>query len=473
MPSLPKARSVAQKTHVLSLTQRVCLHTLRSGRSAAIPTWFETHGAIAMPLNTPATASALPSSAAANDALIRTAVATTPLFANIADALLGTVAEAGQAIAVAAGELVFRQGDAGDRLYCVLSGEVRICTQLEDGTDVELRRAGPGDSFGELAILDGGPRDATAIAAAPSQLFALGRDAFLAAIPGNPHLLATVLANLVQFVRATSEHLLRQELEQRVVRTEMELEKYRALAQMIAGVAHEINTPIGIVNTAASIVKQRIASDALGRAARDAAAAAEFADVREAVDLMQANIHRAHKLIRDFKQLSVGHVLDTAETLSLVELVEDVVGLFKISARQAKLVIEIRNSLPDRAAATWVGYRGFATQVLLNLLTNVERYAYDPETGGPVHILIGEATGRTDTRFMITVRDFGRGMGPETRARIFEPFFTTGRGKGATGLGMAIVHNLVTSGLKGTVEVASDEGLGTAVAVSFPKSIPQ
>ena len=133
MPSLPKARSVAQKTHVLSLTQRVCLHTLRSGRSAAIPTWFETHGAIAMPLNTPATASALPSSAAANDALIRTAVATTPLFANIADALLGTVAEAGQAVAVAAGELVFRQGDAGDRLYCVLSGEVRICTQLLGG----------------------------------------------------------------------------------------------------------------------------------------------------------------------------------------------------------------------------------------------------------------------------------------------------------------------------------------------------
>jgi signal transduction histidine kinase len=400
-------------------------------------------------------------------------VATTPLFANIADALLRTVADAGQAIVVAAGEPVFHQGDAGDKLYCVLSGEVRICKLLEDGTEIELRRAGPGDSFGELALLDGGPRDATAIAAAASQLFSLGRDSFLASIPGNPKLLSTVLANLVEFVRATSEHLLRQELEQRVVRTEMELEKYRALAQMIAGVAHEINTPIGIVNTAASIVKQRIASDAVSRAARDAAAVAEFADVREAVDLMQANIQRAHKLIRDFKQLSVGHIHETTETVSLVELVEDVVGLFKVSARQAKVVIEIHNSLPDRAAATWVGYRGFATQVLLNLLTNVERYAYDHQTGGSVHILIGELTDRTEERFIITVRDFGRGMAPDTKARIFEPFFTTGRGKGATGLGMAIVHNLVTSGLKGTIEVASEEGLGTAIAVSFPKSIPQ
>ena len=90
-----------------------------------------------------------------------------------------------------------------------------------------------------------------------------------------------------------------------------------------------------------------------------------------------------------------------------------------------------------------------------------------------MHILIDEVTGRKEERFVITVRDFGRGMAPETKTRLFEPFFTTGRGKGATGLGMAIVHNLVTSGLRGTVQVASDEGLGTAIAVSFPKSIPQ
>ena len=397
---------------------------------------------------------------------------TTPLFANIADALLRTVADAGEAVVVSAGETVFRQGEAGDRLYFVLSGEVRIRTELEDGADIELRLAGPGESFGELALLDGGPRDATAEALTQSQLFVLRRGALLAAIPRAPQLLSTVLANLVQSVRATSEHLLRQELERRVLKTEMELEKYRALAQMTAGVAHEINTPIGIVNTAASIVKQRINCDAIGRAPRDAAADAAFDDMREAIDLIHANIQRADRLIRNFKQMSASHFVDTLETVSLVELVEEVVGLFKINARKARLDIEIRHSLPDRAAAMWVGYRGYMTQVLLNLLTNVERYAYD-DAGGPVHIVIGETAIRKEEHFTISIRDFGRGMTTETRTRAFEPFYTTGRGKGATGLGLAIVHNLVTSALKGTVEVVSDEGLGTAVTVGFPKKISQ
>ena len=116
--------------------------------------------------------------------------------------------------------------------------------------------------------------------------------------------------------------------------------------------------------------------------------------------------------------------------------------------------------------------RGLLSQVLLNLLTNVERYAYARETGGPVEIVLGQtADGRND-RFSIIVRDSGRGMAPETRDRIFEPFYTTGRGKGATGLGMAIVHNLMTSALGGTVEVTSREGAGTAVTLTFPKSVP-
>ncbi len=403
---------------------------------------------------------------------IRAALPAIPLFSDIAGELLRTVADAGMAVPFAAGQIVFREGDPGDSLYIVLTGELRSYKQLEDGTVVELPRAGPGDSFGELSLLDGGARSSSVQTLTPCQLFVLSRDAFLAALPGSPKLLSTVLANLVEHVRTSTEHLLRDELERRAIRAEMELEKYRALAQMVAGVAHEINTPLGIVNTAASIVKQRTRSESLARAAADPAAGGDLDDIREAVDLMTANVQRAHKLIRDFKQLSVSQITDTRETLSVVELVDDVVGLFKINARQAGLEIHVRNDLPDRAAASWTGYRGFLTQILLNLLTNVERYAYPEGTGGPVEILVAEDLSRQEAHFTVTVRDFGCGMAPEQAARVFEPFYTTGRGRGATGLGMAIVHNLVTSALKGSIEVTSEPGRGTAVAVSVPKTIP-
>jgi signal transduction histidine kinase len=74
--------------------------------------------------------------------------------------------------------------------------------------------------------------------------------------------------------------------------------------------------------------------------------------------------------------------------------------------------------------------------------------------------------------FSIVVRDYGRGMSAASRSRVFEPFYTTGRGQGGTGLGMAIVHNLVTSALKGHIELTSGLGQGTAVRVTFPKRIP-
>jgi signal transduction histidine kinase len=238
---------------------------------------------------------------------------------------------------------------------------------------------------------------------------------------------------------------------------------------MVAGVAHEINTPIGIVNTAASVIRQRIGS--IAASAPEAAGLAEFGDVREAVDLMTANIQRAHRLIASFKQLSASRSVDPQETLSLVALIEDVVGLFAINARQARLDIHVVNALGD--GATWIGYRGILTQILLNLLTNVERYAYPNGGGGPVEIRVAETAEKREAIYVMSVRDFGRGIPAEDVKRVFEPFYTTGRDKGGTGLGLAIVQNLVTARLKGTIDVVSRVSEGTAVTVTFPKTVPE
>ena len=401
---------------------------------------------------------------------IRTAPRALPHLSEFADKLLSTASESGTVIPLDTSQILFSQGEPGDSLYTVLSGQLRLYKRLEDGSEIEVRRPGPGESLGELALIDGGARSETAEALTPCQLFAVSREAFLAALPqSSSDLLSTVLHNLVDHVRTTTEHLLRSELEQRVLRAEMELEKLRALAQMVAGVAHEINTPIGIVNTAASVVRQRIGS--IAASVPEAAGRADFADVREALDLMTANILRADRLITSFKQLAAGHCVDPRESLSLVALVEEVVGLFAINARHARLDIRVANGLQD--GARWIGYRGILTQILLNLLTNAERYAYPGAGGGPVEIRLAETARTREAWFVMSVRDFGRGIPAEEVTRVFEPFYTTGRDKGGTGLGLAIVHNLVTARLKGTVDVVSRLNEGTAVTLTFPKTVPE
>ena len=397
-----------------------------------------------------------------------------PLFARVGAAPLRALAAAGRTVEVGPGEIVVGAGAAAGRLYSVLAGELRVSARGADGVVVELCRLGAGESFGELAVLDGGARPATVEALTPCRLFALDREAFLAALPRSPALLASVLAGLTESVRAGSQRVVAEELEQRALRAEMEREKYRALTELVAGVAHEINTPLGIVVTAASVVGRRASAEALtAAAAGDPEARSALDDLRAAAALIDANIRRAHGLIQSFKQLSVSQLVDAREALSLPDAVAEIAALFRIEARRAGLELRVRDDLPDRAAAVWVGYRGYLTQVLLNLLTNVARYAYPEGAGGAVEIVVAAAGGGKEDRFAITVRDFGRGIAPDARPRVFEPFFTTGRGRGGTGLGLAIVHNVVTSVLQGEVELTSEPGQGTAVTLTIPKTVPE
>jgi signal transduction histidine kinase len=259
------------------------------------------------------------------------------------------------------------------------------------------------------------------------------------------------------------------ELATQALRTEMELERHRALSQMVAGVAHEINTPLGIANTAANIIRQELNAPGMAVLSHGSMDKRALDDVLEALNLLERNIQRAHKLIQDFKQVAVGQLTDVKEQMDLSEAVADIVGLFNISARQARLELVIHDNLPA-TTRTWVGYRGYLTQVLLNILTNVERYAYPDGTGGRVELEL-DAANRVVPTFTITVRDFGKGIRSEDVPRVFDVFFTTGRGAGGSGLGLAIVHTIVTEPLQGTIDISSAQGVGTTVTVTFPQTI--
>lgn len=257
---------------------------------------------------------------------------------------------------------------------------------------------------------------------------------------------------------------LRRENEQ-LVRAEAETARHRSVAQMVAGVAHELNTPLGIIHTAADLISQRLSSPALSALEGTPEGRATLEDLLDAGRLIARNVTRAHKLVQDFKKVSVNQITDVKEKVQLAEVVAETAHLFRVTARQSRMEVDVVNTLPDELGE-WLGYPGSLSQVLLNLLSNAQRYAYPEGVGGKVEITLA-ADSETQS-YTITVRDFGSGIPPENLPRIFDPFFTTGRGRGGSGLGMAVVYTIVTAHLGGAIAIESSVGEGTTVTVSVP-----
>jgi signal transduction histidine kinase len=149
------------------------------------------------------------------------------------------------------------------------------------------------------------------------------------------------------------------------------------------------------------------------------------------------------------------------------EVIEETVGLVHVSLKHSQVHVKFHNKLAPEQK-NWMGYRGFLSQVLINLLMNVERYAYPKGMGGIVDVTIRL---EKNERYRLTVKDYGRGISKEDQEHIFEPLFTTGQSIGGTGLGLAIVHNLVTNAMSGEVKLKSEVGKGTEFIVIFPRVV--
>ncbi len=367
-----------------------------------------------------------------------------------------------------AGESVFKIGDPSGAMYLILSGTMKIFRYDERGEEITLSRLETGGVFGELALLSAEPRMASVSALTDSECLVIDRSLLLETVASaSPEAILNLFAVLSNQIRSVNEREFQELLSQRTLADQMEIERQRALTQMVAGVAHELNTPLGVINTAVSVLEREMKSPTFEKFMQEEEARQIAEDFREALELIKGNARRAHLLVQDFKKVSVSQLTDEKERMSLSEATREIVHLAQAHFKKSGLRIEIRDLLPP-AEQTWVGYRGYLSQILLNLLTNVQRYAYPEERGGLAEIYLRPAGA---DKFSLSVKDYGRGMNTETRERIFEPFFTTGRASGGTGLGMAIVHNLATVALKGSIHIESEEGKGTEVAITFPRVV--
>ena len=403
--------------------------------------------------------------------IVEQALGRLPFFSQLSAAERQELARLGRTIIVPAGHVVCSEGESSDGLYVLLAGKVLVSRDDDSGHRVDLREYVDGDYFGEISLLDSKPRTATVACLTECRLFVLQQAEFRATLTAHPSIVFSVLAAVADRAREHSDERYRVELANLTLEAQAEIERHRTLAQMVAGVAHELNTPLGITNTAVDMLANRLdRPDVAALFGSSDQTRRLFDDLQEAATLARRNIARAHTLIQDFKKISVDQLVDDPRREDLAELVTSTVDLFRINARQAKLTIAVDDQLPatDRA---WFGHPGHLTQVLLNLLSNVERYAYEPGIGGRVDIVLSASRTQPDPMFTITVRDYGYGIAAERLEDVFEPFSTTGRDRGGTGLGLSIVRNIVTAALNGEITVDSAPGHGATFHVTFPQEV--
>jgi two-component system, NtrC family, sensor kinase len=261
-----------------------------------------------------------------------------------------------------------------------------------------------------------------------------------------------------------------QELNLELTRTRAELletEKMAALGGLVAGVAHEINTPVGISLTSAShlleaTVKLRAA---LSEGALRKSDFSAYVDLAHAsAQLIQRNAERAAQLIQSFKQISVDQTTEERREYDLQTYVNEVMTSLRPALRQRQVGVTVRFAAPIMLD----GYPGAMAQVLTNLTMNALIHAFKDEGHAIIEISVQSRGDEVEMRFS----DNGAGIEPKHLGKIFSPFFTTRRGEGGTGLGLNIIYNIMAQQFAGSIAAESVQGEGTCFSMRFPRVSP-
>jgi len=246
----------------------------------------------------------------------------------------------------------------------------------------------------------------------------------------------------------------------------VETEKMALLGELVAGVAHEINTPVGNSITAVSHLEVKTAEfnqkfSAGQMKKTDLQSYLEFCN--NVAKIIFNNLERAAELIRSFKKVAVDQLVEEPRNFDLGEYTQD--ALISLKPQLKKTQHKVTLTCPDGIKVYW--YAGALWQILSNLLNNSIMHAYEQDDAGHITIDISYENRVVTLQYA----DDGKGMTPEVQKKIFEPFFTTRRGMGGTGLGMHIVYNLVIFKMKGTIECFSQLGIGTVFTIKLPDDI--
>ncbi|MDX1676480.1 GAF domain-containing sensor histidine kinase [Arsukibacterium sp.] len=250
----------------------------------------------------------------------------------------------------------------------------------------------------------------------------------------------------------------------------VESEKMASLGALVAGVAHEVNTPLGIAITANSHciemtdkLQQLLESNTLSRSKLETTIQA----LRDSHAVIERTLDRSAELVVNFKKTAVDQSSYDIQTINLA----DYIGTLVTTLKPYTKAYDVDHQIHCRQSITITTYPGAIAQVITNLVINACMHAFEQTKGtNKVEFLIEQPQRET---VQLTVRDNGKGIAKAEQKRIFEPFYTTKRSNGGSGLGLAIVYNLVANTLGGAISIDSTPGHGSSFRLTLPIVCPE
>ncbi|PHR74355.1 MAG: hypothetical protein COA66_00765 [Arcobacter sp.] len=242
----------------------------------------------------------------------------------------------------------------------------------------------------------------------------------------------------------------------------IESEKMASLGGLVAGIAHELNTPIGIGITGSSHFLE-LTKDIIEKFENKDMSQNDFKeytnDSYDLAHLIYLNLKKSNHLIKSFKQISVDQTSEEKRSFELKNYIDEI--LISINSvlrkRNIKVIVSAKESI------SLDSYPGAISQIITNLIFNSLHHAYEENEDGFIHITLS----KEKKKIRIVYTDDGKGIKKENLSKIFDPFFTTNRNKGGTGLGLNIVYNIIITQLKGHISCDSEEGAGVKFIIDF------
>ncbi len=283
-----------------------------------------------------------------------------------------------------------------------------------------------------------------------------------------------VLTEEIDLRRSTEQELITKQTESQRYIEELSLaqerllgtEKMAALGGLVAGITHDINTPIGIGVTAISFLQERLnkLENAYTEKTLSPKALEEFInEAKQSASLLTTNLDRASELIASFKQIAVDQASEAVRTINFKDYVNEVIRSLHPQLKKTSHTIKLE--CPDDLVLNLPA--GAISQIFTNLIMNSLIHGFEGKSNGVMDIKISA----DDTNLTIDYKDNGNGVTNEQLKKLFDPFFTTKRDEGGSGLGTHIMLNLVKQTLSGSIDATSELGKGLRYYIQFPKNM--